>query len=58
MAGFILKFLAITGCYPKDFLTPFIMMLIVMLHPGGSIRAEFLGVGFIEGSEEFEDSIC
>jgi hypothetical protein len=32
--------------------------LIVLLHPGGSIRAEFLGVGFIEGSEEFEDGIC
>jgi hypothetical protein len=29
-----------------------------MLHPGGSIRAEFLGVGFIEGSKEFQDGIC
>jgi hypothetical protein len=28
-----------------------------MLHPGGSIRAEFLGVGFIEGCKEFENGI-
>lgn len=31
--------------------------LIVLLYPGGCIGAEFLRVGFIEGSEEFEDGI-
>jgi hypothetical protein len=31
--------------------------LIVLLYPTGSISAEFLGVGFIEGSKEFEDGI-
>jgi hypothetical protein len=29
----------------------------MLLYPGGCIKAEFLGVGFIEGSEEFENGI-
>jgi hypothetical protein len=30
----------------------------VLLYPGGCISAEFLGVGFIKGCEEFEEGIC
>ena len=29
----------------------------MLLYPGGCIGAEFLGVGFVEGCEEFEDGI-
>jgi hypothetical protein len=29
----------------------------MLLYPGGGIEAEFFGVGFIEGSKEFEDGI-
>ena len=29
----------------------------MLLYPGGCISAEFLGVGFIEGSKEFEDGV-
>ena len=30
----------------------------MLFYPGGSIRAEFFSVGFIQGSKEFEDCIC
>ncbi len=33
------------------------MCLRVLLYPGGCIGAKFLGVGFVERGEEFEDGI-
>jgi hypothetical protein len=29
----------------------------VLLYPGGCVVAKFLGVGFVEGGEEFKDGI-
>jgi hypothetical protein len=39
----------VVGCLDLDFM---------LLYPDGCISAEFLGVGFIEWGEEFEDGIC